>query len=342
VLSVGRRPVQRPGRNRMRAAVGCAVAAIALLAGCQASGGSTAATQAPTGSSVTVALVPGVGNAPLYVAQQEGLFRKAGLRVTIRPYPSVKAEVAALRSGSADVAFGDYADFFYAQESDVHAPVVVVADAYDAGPNVMDVLVPPGSTIGTPQDLAGKTVGTAEPQLLPHRGGSPYSLDTVAAYSVLLNDGVQPTNVTWRPMPTGDLIGALRAHQVDAILVTEPQIYEAEAQLGARAVIDACSGEAVNLPLDGYFAPASFARRHAAALTAFRSALTHAQADAPPASLHAVLTRYAGVSSQASSLITLGEYATSLNVISLQRVADMMSFYGALPRPLDVAHMVFR
>jgi hypothetical protein len=51
---------------------------------------------------------------------------------------------------------------------------------------------------------------------------------------------------------------------------------------------------------------------------------------------------YAGMNKQAASLITIGAYPTSLKVASLQRVADLMSFYGALPRPLDVAHMVFR
>jgi hypothetical protein len=30
-----------------------------------------------------------------------------------------------------------------------------------------------------------------------------------------------------------------------------------------------------------------------------------------------------------------------LKVTSLQRVADLMSFYGSLSRPLDVAKMVF-
>ena len=37
----------------------------------------------------------------------------------------------------------------------------------------------------------------------------------------------------------------------------------------------------------------------------------------------------------------MGEYPTSLKVASLQRVADLMSFYGALPQPLVVSHMVF-
>jgi len=99
----------------------------------------------------------------------------------------------------------------------------------------------------------------------------------------------------------------------------------------------------VNLPLAGYFAPGSFAEQHRAALEAFRSALMRAQADAAMATpVEAALRRYGGMSSQTASLVTLGVYPTALNTANLQRVADLMSFYGALPRPLNVAHMIFK
>jgi NitT/TauT family transport system substrate-binding protein len=314
-----------------------------LLAGCQlpGSGSPAASAQAPPGSSITVASVPGVGNAALYVAQQQGLFRQAGLAVHIRSYLTGAAEVAALRNGTANVAVGGYASFFYAQENDPAAPMVVLADGYDAAPDIMDVLVSADSPINSPQGLQKATIGTAEPELPPH--GAPYSLETVAATSVLENDGVQLATVHFKPMPANRLIGALRSHAVDAILVTEPLIYEAESQIGARSVLDACSGETVNLPLEGYFAPASYAKQHQDALAAFDATLMRAQASAnQPAPLNNALTHYAGMSRQTASLITVGVYPTSLKVASLQRVADLMSFYGSLPRPLDVSRMVFR
>jgi hypothetical protein len=48
------------------------------------------------------------------------------------------------------------------------------------------------------------------------------------------------------------------------------------------------------------------------------------------------------MSRETASLITMGVYPTALKVSSLQRVADLMSFYGSLPHPLDVSSMVFR
>jgi NitT/TauT family transport system substrate-binding protein len=219
--------------------------------------------------------------------------------------------------------------------------MVVLADGYDAAPDIMDVLVKPDSKISSPQGLQGTTIGTAQPELPSN--GAPYSLETVAASSVLENDGVRLASVQFKPMPEGQLIGALQSGAVDAILVTEPQIYQAESQIGARSVLDACSGETVNLPLEGYFAPASYAKQHQDALAAFHSALMRAQASAnQPAPLNNALTHsMGGMSRETASLITVGAYPTSLRVPSLQRVADLMSFYGSLPRPLDVSRMVF-
>jgi NitT/TauT family transport system substrate-binding protein len=335
VKPVRRWPARPWSSGRARIVAGCAAAAAVLLAGCQlpGSGSSGAAQQAPAGSSITVASVPGVGNAALYVAQRQGLFRQAGLAVHIRSYPTAAAEVAALRNGSANVAVGDYASFFYAQEQG--AGMVVLADGYDAAPDIMDVLVSPNSLISTPQDLKNKVIGTPVPELPAH--GAPYSLETVAASSVLENDGIPLASVRFKPMPTDRLIPALRNHTVNAILVTEPEIYQAESQLGARSVLDACSGETVNLPLEGYFAQASYAKQHHDALAAFHAALMRAQASAnQPAPLNNALTHYAGMSREIASLITVGVYPTSLRVASLQRVADLMSFYGSLPRPLSI------
>ena len=54
------------------------------------------------------------------------------------------------------------------------------------------------------------------------------------------------------------------------------------------------------------------------------------------------LTHYAAMSPQTASLVTVGVYPTTLNAVSVQRVATLMSFYGALPHPLTVANMIFR
>jgi NitT/TauT family transport system substrate-binding protein len=334
-----RRPA-RPSRV-VSAAVGV-LAVAALAAGCQTAGAGSGSSAAGA-STITVAATPGVDDAPLYLAFKNGTFASAGLNVRIVTYQSVGKELQALSNGTVDIAAGDYVDFFYAEANNSRLNLRIVADGYHAATGVMEVLTLPNSGITTPSDLVGKTIGTTEPQVIPVlKNGSPYSLETVATQSVLENDGVDPARqVRWEPLPSADLITALADHQVNAILVQEPYIYEAESRLGAIEVLDSCSGATASLPLSGYFALGSFASKNADALEDFRSALQRAQAAAvQPGPVENLLAHDSGMNMETASLVTIGDYPTSLNAASLQRVAGLMFSSDVLSSTLNVASMV--
>jgi NitT/TauT family transport system substrate-binding protein len=254
--------------------------------------------------------------------------------------------VSQLKGGQADIAFGDYADMFYAQQLKSSPGLDIVANGYDASPSVMEVLTLPGSDITSPAQLSGKIIGTAEPQEMPTGQQKPYSLDTVATWSVLTSDNVNPTSITWQPMPANKLIGALQNGSVDAILATEPTIYEAESQLGAVPVLDSCTGATASLPLAGYFTDAAYAKKNATNLAAFRAALMKAQADASTASpVQSVLMHFPGFNVDTSSLVTLGSYPTALQEPDLQQVANLMFNFNAEPAgagTLTVSSMIAR
>jgi len=313
-----------------------------LLAGCHIPGTSSGAA-GPTLSTITVAAQSGVADAPLYLAQRAGVFRQAGLTVNIQNYDTAKAEISALTNGNVQFAVGDYFDFFYAQDRPSHPGFVTVADGYDAAPSVMEVLTAPGSDLTTPQQLAGQTIGTPEPSVKPFSPTTPYSEETLATQSALANAGVPVDRVHWKPLPPGQLINALQHNQVQAIVATEPTIYQAETQIGAAAVLDSCSGQTDSLPLDGYFTLGSFAHKYRGTVLAFRSALLKAQAAAGQAkSVRTVLASSEHLGIQQASLVTLGTYPTQLRATSLQRVASLMSTLNVLTNPLDVRRMVFR
>lgn len=340
LVPVSARASRGAGTMRLFRRALAALSAVLVLAGCGAAGGTRANLSSSGSMTITVAAVPGLDDAPLYIARRDGLFSQHGLHVTISNYTSLKQAIPALSSGHADIAAGDYADFFY-QADHAHLALRLIADGYDAAPNVVEVLTLPKSKITSPQDLVNKTVATPMPQTIKYSTSVPYSTEMMATQAVLRTDGVGPTSITWRPTPQKDMIHALSTGKVSAILATEPYIFKAESQLGAVAVLDSCSGVTANLPLLGYFSLSAFAREHPQAVRAFSSALMQAQADAAMrGTVQTALTQSAGISSQDAPLLALGVYPTFLSVGQVQRVADLMSEAGMISAPISVQKMV--
>ena len=335
----GPAPKARGRQPRALVATVAGLAVVSLATACQ--GGGSANGQPTVSGTITVAAIRGIDTTPLYIAHQDGAFAHAGLRVKVISYSSVAAEFQALIKGHVDIASGDYVDFFALAAKSAHPYLSIVADAYHAGPGVMEVLTYPGSGITTPQQLADRTIATpAGSGIIPQSGSKPYSLETLATQSVLTSDGVNPDQVTWRPMPASSLITELAEHKVSAILVDEPEIFKAESTLGAYAVLDSCSGATANLPLSGYFALSAFANQRPAALAAFRRVLLQAQKAAVlPGPVRAELAS-SGMDMQTASLVTIGSYPTSLDAASLQRVADLMFNFEILDKAINVSGMI--
>jgi NitT/TauT family transport system substrate-binding protein len=318
------------------------LAGLALLAaGCQVPWFSSGPVLG--GQQITVAVVPGFANAPLQVAVRDGLFTRDRLDVTVQTYQTLQQAYGALANGQADVISGDYAELFYLHAHNPQAQLRLVADGYDATPGVMEILTLHASPITAPQDLQGQAVATPPGQLAPYSAVAPYNIETLAAEAVLQSYGVSPSSIQWKPMAPSSMIGALRDHTVSAIVTTQPYILQAETQLGAAELLDACSGVAASLPLSGYFASGRFARAHSAALRQFRSALNAAKAaTAQPGTVQSVLRTLPGMSAQEAPLVTVGQYPAFLSVGQVQRVADLMVSTGMIASPIAVKNLVFR
>jgi NitT/TauT family transport system substrate-binding protein len=333
--------VRRDGLMR-RSGLTLVSALLALLtAGCHVPGVSSGQ---PAGSQqITVADVSDFANAPLQVAVKDGLFTEHGVHVTVQTYPTLQQAYAALTSGHAQVISGDYAGLLYLQSPAAHARLRLVADGYDAAPGVMEVLTLPGSAIKAPQDLEGQAVATPPDELAPFSNDAPYNSETLATEAVLQSDGVSPPSIQWKAMAPAGMINALRDHTVSAIVTTQPYILQAETELGAVEVLDACSGVTASLPLSGYFTTAGFADGHAAALNGFRAALNAATANtAQLGTARAVLRTLPGISSRDAALVTIGQYPTFLSVGQVQRVADLMYGTGMITTTISVGKLVAR
>jgi len=312
-----------------------------LAAGCHLPGASSG--QAAASQPITVAVVPGVENAPLQVGVKDGLFTQHGVDVTVQTYQTLQQAYAALTSGQAEIISGDYAGLLYMQARTPRTRLRLIADGYDATPGMMEVLTLPGSGIRSPQDLEGKAVATPPQDLAPFSANAPYNIETLATEAALQSDGVSPPSVRWTAMAPGNMISALRDHAVSAIVTTDPYILQAETELGAVEVFDACSGVTASLPLSGYFTTVGFAQSHAATLSGFQAGLNEAKArSAQLGTVQSVLRTLPGMSAREASLVTIGRFPTFLSVGQIQRVADLMYGTGMITTTVSVRNLVVR
>jgi ABC-type nitrate/sulfonate/bicarbonate transport system substrate-binding protein len=89
--------------------IGAAI--MVLAAGCASAGGNAALTATapqPEEPDITVAAIPAVDLAGLYIALDEGLFAQQGLHVTVVKIPSSQAVVADQLKGRVDISAGSY------------------------------------------------------------------------------------------------------------------------------------------------------------------------------------------------------------------------------------------
>lgn len=101
-------------------------------------------------TNVTVAAIPSADLAGLYIAQDEGLFARQGLHVTITTIASTKAVIASQLNGKVDIGAGSYVGYVAAQAAG--AKFRILAEASTLQPHTRVLLTTAGSRITT---LAG-------------------------------------------------------------------------------------------------------------------------------------------------------------------------------------------
>jgi NitT/TauT family transport system substrate-binding protein len=116
--------------------------------------GSKAATGGPTVVRLPLGYIPNVQFAPLYVADQRGYFRDAGIKIDF-DY-SMETDITAL-VGANQVQFGVVSGDQVLPARAQGLPVVFVAAWYQQYP--VSVVSKSGLDLRTPQDLRGRTIG---------------------------------------------------------------------------------------------------------------------------------------------------------------------------------------
>jgi NitT/TauT family transport system substrate-binding protein len=316
----------RPGHRVLLAAT-AGGAVLLAAAGCSAGSGMTQVSE-----TITIAAVPGIDDAPLYLANAKGYFAADGLHVKIDNVSSESQVLAALNGSGgnqAEIGDADYGTIFTAEAS--QGDLRLLADGFDAGSGSVQIMSLPKDNITSPLGLQKSAIGLPKDSTLSSAGnlpGVPDSLYAAAARDVMsdyLASGA--STLSWTLLSQPQELHELADGQLKAALLTEPYIYEAETLYGASPVLDAFSSGTAGMPISGYVSTNSWVKANPGAVADFQAALDEAQAQASmTGSIQQVLPKLPGslFTTDSADLATVGTYPTSTNVTELQRVTQMM------------------
>ncbi|MGH3167354.1 MAG: ABC transporter substrate-binding protein [Trebonia sp.] len=313
------------GSGRRLTVIALTVIAAGGLAGCSAA---TAGTPGSAGevTDVTVDAVPATGAAGLYIAEDDGFFAAAGLKVTIRSSVSAADTVPDLLRGQADVTLGQWTTAIALEAAG--KKLTALAAGNSGGPGLEEIVTIPGSPIRTLAQLAGKTIAVNATsglgQLLVETAAAPYLPAARLRFTIV-------------PFPR--MGAALAAHRADAAFMIEPYLSQALMKYGVTELADIDQGPVQDIPITGYYATARWVHARPAVAAAFTRALEKGQriAATDRAAVEQALISHLRISPETAAVMSLGTFPTGpVDPVELTRVGDLMRTGGVLPANADI------
>lgn len=201
------------------------LAALLILSGLLTVGGSSCSRSASPATKlprVVLGIQDNAVCALVFIAAREDLYRKEGLDVQIKRYPSGKLALIDMLEGKVDMAtVADMPIMSHSFHSDDFAMFATIAGT----PNGAWIIARKDRDIAAPVDLRGKTIGTQKNSAVHF---------FLSAF--LLSKGIAEDEVTVVFMKAVDLPGALARGEIDAFSMRNPFIDEAKKLLGKNAI----------------------------------------------------------------------------------------------------------
>lgn len=302
------------------------------LAGCGASGKEAGGTEAST---VKVGVIPVADFAPLYVAQDQGIFDKHGVSVDLTTMQNAADIAPAVMNGQLQVGTTANVPFLTARSKGL--PIVALTGSTetsgDPAKDYCGVFVSKGSGIEHARDLAGKTVATNALKAV---------LELVVSKAVK-DDGGDPAAVQFVAMPFPNMVPALDKANVDAITVCEP-FFSAAQNAGARLLFYPYTDALPRATsLSFLFTSKAWLDKSAGTAEKFAAAMDEANqyATEHPEAVRKAMVEHFGMDSKAAQNMRLPIYQSEVKPESLEVAAELMVEFGFIDKTPDPQGSVY-
>lgn len=304
-----------------------AAAALTLLAGlvlAACGGGDDETTAEPAAgatsggdelTTVTLASSPLGHLAPIYIAQERGIFAEHGLEIEVDTETSDLTSVPSVLAGKVDFSTGDLTTLIVARAQGLDVKAVVPASASTGveGEDYGALVVAGDSGITSPKQLEGKTVAV---NILTN-------IAAAAAREAISVDGGDPETVKLVELPFPQVPAAISTGQVDGAWVVEPFLSAAKAE-GAVPIGWGFTDLAEDLTVSAWYTSGDFATENAETVEAFRAAIHEAYAYAREHEdeVRAIIPTFTEIPPEVAEKITITGWRDEVSRTAAEKLVD--------------------
>ena len=182
---------------------------------------------APENQTLKIAVLPILDALPMYVAEAQGYFKDAGIKVDFLPVASAAERDQVMQAGQADGMINDLISTALYNKDAQKIAIVRFARTASADQPQYSIVASKDSGIAKPEDLKGVDIGISEGTVIA------YTTDRLLQHAGLTKDDIKTTNVPKIP----DRLQLLAEGKMQAANMPEPFATLAE-QGGAVRVLD--------------------------------------------------------------------------------------------------------
>jgi len=281
-------------------------------------------------TTVSMSVIPVANVAELFLAMEQGIFEDHGIDLELE-LVQPPAIVPSLLSGDVDFGWGSAPGVVAARGNDV--PIKAVTTVAVAGDDPaafpIQVMVPEGSDITTPEDLVGKKVAT----------DTLFQMPDLALIATLEDAGIDASKVELVEIPFANMAESLAGGQVDAVISTDPFVTIMEQSIGATTLMGVTDGLSAESPISVVIASEKFIGENAELVNDFREAIDEAgeYAIAHDDELRASLQSFTELPPELADVITIAPISTVDDAAGWDAWGDMLVQVGALDEKPDSA-----
>lgn len=267
----------------------------------------------------------------IFYADELGMFKRAGLDVHIEAFSSGGAISAGVIAGAFDI--GSAGSAVVAQAHVRGLPLYLIAPAgiYSTNSPTTSLVVPPGSALRGPKDLAGKTVAVSTLRDLPQ----------VSVMAWIDAGGGDSTKTQFIEMHMAEMLPALLSGRVDATLIAEP--FLSQARPSVRVLGKTYDAVAKQFMVIGWISTQSWLEKNPVAAARFVAVMRQAGAwaNANHAAAATIMAKRLELSEELAKTMNHASYAPALSAALIQPILDASARYHTLPRTFPASELFY-